>query len=131
MPGRIIERKIKAEGRSQTDLASKLNVSPQELNAIIKGRRGIPLELSLKIDKELSLTEGFLSRLQLMNAINEIKRKSERLENPPKVRRILFWDTDFDKIDWGGCRKYVLDRIEMYGTREEIDEIHEYYGLQH
>lgn len=45
-------------------------------------------------------------------------------------RRILFWDTDFDKIDWGKSRNFVIARVIERGNREEQEEIARFYGIR-
>lgn len=128
-PGRIIEKKLASMHISQSELATRVCVTPQELNSIIKGRRNIPTKLSLRIEKELSIEEGFLSHLQLLNSIEKIKKESLPQMAPPNIRRILFWDTDFDEINWGYSKKFVIKRVHQYGTLREIQTINEYYGI--
>lgn len=128
-PGKVIMRKLQSIHMTQVELASKIEIAPQELNAIIKGRRGLPIDLSLKIEKILSFEEGFLSKLQLLNTIETIKKKSEKEMVPPNIRKILFWDSDFNNINWQQSKKYVIHRVEQYGTADEINEIKKYYGL--
>jgi len=73
-PGKIILRRLETNKITQSELARRVGIASQELNAIIKGRRGLPLDISLRIETELSLAEGFLSQLQLLNAIERIKK---------------------------------------------------------
>lgn len=128
--GKIISRRLAALGMTQADLAGRTGYAPQALNAIIKCRRSLPLDLSLRIERELSLEEGLLARIQLQNVIEETKRRALPHMDPPHVRRIIFWDTDFDRIDWARCRDYVIERVRQYGSSEEITEIMQYYGTQ-
>lgn len=44
------------------------------------------------------------------------------------LRRSLFWDTDYDKIDWDYNAPYVVDRVLQMGTVEEFKEILNVYG---
>lgn len=128
-PGKLIAYQLVAKQMSQAELSRRICIAPQELNAILKGRRALPVELALRIEKELSFEEGFLSYLQLLNNIERIKRKSMPLREPPKIRRILFWDTDFDKINWEQSKDFVMKRVEQYGTISEIDTVRRYYGI--
>lgn len=128
-PGKLVARQLKEKRLSQAELALRIGVAPQELNAIIKGRRGLPIELSLRIEKELSFDEGFLSQLQLLNTLEKIKRESLQKMTPPNIRRILFWDTDFDAINWSYSKNFIIKRVEQYGTEAENQEIRRYYGL--
>lgn len=45
-----------------------------------------------------------------------------------KIRRTLFWDTDFDKIHWQRNKSAVIKRIFERGTDTEVQEIINFYG---
>jgi len=45
-----------------------------------------------------------------------------------KPRRILFWDTDFDKIDWQHQQNAIIQRVFERGNEEEKNEITRFYG---
>lgn len=47
----------------------------------------------------------------------------------PKVRPILFWDTDFYKIDWERQKSAVIKRIKERGNAEEKKEIANFYNI--
>lgn len=49
-------------------------------------------------------------------------------KNIPNLDRVLFWDTDIDKLDWQKAYKAVIARIVERGGRQEIDEINRFYG---
>ena len=53
----------------------------------------------------------------------------ESLSGVPDVRRILFWDTDFDSIDWAANKESVISRILDRGNDTEKAEIARYYGI--
>lgn len=55
---------------------------------------------------------------------------SESVSGIPRIRRILFWDTDFDRINWGRNRDFIISRILERGNMEEQAEIARFYGLQ-
>jgi hypothetical protein len=40
----------------------------------------------------------------------------------------LFWDTNFDKIDWIAKKTAVIKRVFERGNEEEIQEIIRFYG---
>lgn len=50
-------------------------------------------------------------------------------KQPPKLSRVLFWDTDYDKIDWDGKARYVIERVVAYGFMEDWRAIQKYYGM--
>lgn len=129
-PYKLILFKLKKDGLRQADLAQSVGCSLQELNAILRGKRGIPLPLSLKIEKCLGFEEGLLAAIQLYRQIDKLKsdQYAELFSDPPQVREILFWDTDFNKIDWYRHREFVIKRVRQYGNRQENDVIDRYYG---
>jgi hypothetical protein len=48
---------------------------------------------------------------------------------PPQLSRVLFWDTDYDKIDWDGKARYVIERVVTRGNWSDWLAIRAYYGL--
>ena len=69
--------------------------------------------------------------LQVYYDIEKRKQKQIRstLKGVPAIRRIIFWDTDFDSIDWAASKESVISRVLERGTEEEIAEIARYYGM--
>ena len=128
-PGKIIEWNLKKNHLSQRELAERIGEHYQTLNAVIKGRRSLTVETSLKLDSFLGFDEGFLYMLQGYYEVEQCKknRLSSLITGIPNIRRILFWDTDFDKIDWGKNRNFVIARR---GNREEQEEIARFYGIR-
>ena len=131
-PGKMIERRLKKLNLSQRALAREIGEHSQSINAVITGRRSLTTELSIKIDRALGYDEGFLLALQAYYNVAEYERKeiSATLIGIPKIRKMLFWDTDFDKIDWGRYRKAVIQRVLERGNDSEKEEIVRFYGIQ-
>ena len=130
-PGKLIERDLKKKGITQRVLAKDTGIFYQAINAIITGRRNITTEQALKIETVLGYEEGFLSILQSYYEIKQYKEKelTNLYTGSPNIRKILFWDTDFDKINWGKYKKAVIQRVLERGSKEEINEIKRFYGL--
>lgn len=130
-PGKFIERELNKKNLTQRALAEDTGIPFQTINAIISGRRNLTTEQALKIDKALGYEEGFLAILQTHYDI--IQYKDKELANiyseAPSIRKSLFWDADFDKINWGKYKKAVIKRVFERGTEEEIEEITRYYNL--
>ena len=129
-PGLILERELKKRNLKKGPFALSLEVYPQTLNEITKGRRMMTPEQSLKIDKALALEEGTMFLLQ---AFYEIERARLKLnsENHPDfgiIGKALFWDTDFDKIDWEKKYKAIIKRVFERGDDNEKKEIMRFYG---
>lgn len=129
-PGVILERELKKKNLKQAPFALSLQVYPQTLNAITKGKRGITPELSLKIDRALGLEEGTMHILQAYYEIQKIKFKNSQRPDLSILRKALFWDTDIDKIDWEQQYKSVIKRVFERGNLQEKEEIIKFYGKE-
>ncbi|CAN1518233.1 hypothetical protein MCETHM1_01005 [Flavobacteriaceae bacterium] len=44
------------------------------------------------------------------------------------MRKVTFWDTTFDRIDWKQNKVAVIKRIFSRGTEIEQEEITRFYG---
>lgn len=131
-PGKIIDRSLKKLDLSQRAFARNIGEHNQLINAVITGRRSLTTELSIKIERALGFEEGFLLALQAYYNVAEYKRKeaSSSVTGIPNIRKILFWDTDFDKIDWGRYRRAVVQRVLERGNEAEKEEIIRFYKIQ-
>jgi hypothetical protein len=47
-----------------------------------------------------------------------------------ELRKVLFWDTDINKIDRKKNAAYIVERVAVYGTLEEWRQLLEYYGTE-
>ena len=110
-PGIILERELKKRNLKKRPFALSLQEYPQTLNNITKGRRGLTAALSLKIDRALGLEEGTMLILQASI-----------------LRKVLFWDTDINKIDWHKQFKSIIQRVYERGNEDEKKEILRFYG---
>lgn len=130
-PGALIKHELIKMKMSQRQFAAKIGEHWQILNAVINQKRGISLTTALKIEREFGYDEGFLLIMQVFYDIEKDKQKDigKSLSGIPDVRRILFWDTDFDKIDWAASRESVITRILERGSDAEKAEIARYYGV--
>ncbi|MDO8316983.1 MAG: helix-turn-helix domain-containing protein, partial [Flavobacterium sp.] len=121
-PGKIVERELKKRNINQRQFALSIGEHPQTLGAIIKGNRRMNVALSLKIEEQLELEEGFLMTLQVFYDIKEAKNDSTYKPDLSKLRKVTFWDTSFDKIDWKQNKVAVIKRIFSRGTEIEQEE---------
>ena len=130
-PGALIKHELIKMKMSQRQFAAKIGEHWQILNAVINQKRGISLATALKIKREFGYDEGFLLIMQVYYDIEKDKQKDigKSLSGIPDVRRIHFWDTDFDKIDWAASRESVITRILERGSDAEKAEIARYYGV--
>ena len=47
-----------------------------------------------------------------------------------KLPNSLFWDTDYNKLDWNKNSSYVICRVLERGSINDWFEIKSYYGLE-
>jgi addiction module HigA family antidote len=127
-PGKMVERELKKRNINKRQFALLIGEYPQTLGAVIKGTRKMNVDLSLKIEKELEMEEGFLMTLQVFYDIKEAKKDNNYKPDLSKLRKGVFWDTTFDKIDWKLMKVSIVKRVFAYGNKIEQDEIIRFYG---
>ena len=130
-PGKFIERELKKKYLTQRALADETGIPFQTINAIIAGRRSLTTKQALKIDQILGYEEGFFAILQTHYDIKQYKEKdlASIYTEAPHIRKSLFWDTDFNKINWAKYKNAVIKRVFERGSKDEIEEITRYYNL--
>ncbi|MEW6468407.1 MAG: plasmid maintenance system antidote protein [Bacteroidota bacterium] len=129
-PGLLVERELKKKKIAKGRFAISLGEFPQTLATITKGKRRMNTALALKIEKALGMEEGFLMQLQVFYDIAQIKRKHSARPDLSKLRRILFWDTHIEKIDWEKQKRAVIKRVFERGNETEKNEITRFYGQE-
>lgn len=126
----VVERELKKRHLGKSRFAISIQEYPQTFSAITSGKRGMNTRLALKIEKALGMEEGYLMVLQAYYDIKKVKQKEDSNRHPDfsKLRRVLFWDTDMNKIDWQGQKRAVIKRVFERGNEEERTEIMAFYG---
>jgi addiction module HigA family antidote len=128
-PGLILQREIKRNNIKSSQLAIAINEHKQTISAIINQKRGINPELSIKLSDYFHTEEDYFMMLQ---AGYEVKRKLAenclKTPNLSNIRKVLFWDTTFDKIDWNKNKRAIIKRVLERGNDKEINEIISFYG---
>jgi plasmid maintenance system antidote protein VapI len=131
-PGIVIGRELKKRKIPGRRFALSIGEYPQTMNAIIHGRRGLNTALSLKIEKAMDLEEGSLMTLQIFHEIKQLKQQESINYKPDisKLRPVIFWDTDINKIDWEKQKRAVIERVFERGDETEREEITRFYGQE-
>ena len=128
-PGLILAHELEKREIKKRPFALSISVLPQTINDITKGRRRLTPAISLKIDRALSLEEGTMLLLQ---AYYDLKLEKEKSPGPTpdlkNLRRILFWDTDFNKIDWQKHATAIINRVFERGNDIEKKTLLAFYG---
>jgi plasmid maintenance system antidote protein VapI len=130
-PGFILDRELKERHLRKGPFAISLQEFPQTLVSITKGKRRMNTNLALKIEKALGIDEGYFMILQVYYDIEETKRRQNK-EHPDltKLRRILFWDTKMENIDWEKQKNAIIKRVFERGNEIEKKEIIRFYGRE-
>ena len=129
--GAVLDRIRAKEHLTQRELASRSEIPYQRINDFIANRRRISPENSLKLEKALGINHlCFFYQIQTNYEIFlATKRLSEQLTpDKSKYRKVLFWDTDFDTLDWQRNSEWIIQRVFEYGNRREILETIRFYG---
>jgi len=133
-PGAVLSRELKKRGLNSKQFALSLGEYPQTINAISKGRRGINPALSIKLGEKLGESPEYFMLLQTYYEVEkkkqEILLKNQAKPNMAILPKVLFWDTDIDKIDWQRHKNYVINRVFERGNEEQINEIISFYGKE-
>ena len=66
--------------------------------------------------------------LQIHNDIKIAKFDPNYKPDLSKIRKVTFWDTNINTIDWKLMKRSVIERIFSYGNEIEQAEIVEFYG---
>lgn len=128
-PGFILDRELKKRRLHKGPFAISLKEYPQTLVSITKGRRRMNTGLALKIEKALGMEEGYFMVLQVYHDIEKVK-EVQNMEHPDftKLRRVLFWDTKMEHINWEKQKRSVIKRVFERGNEIEKAEIIRLYG---
>lgn len=130
-PGIILDRELKQRKLRKGQFALAINEFPQTLGSITKGKRRMNIPLALKIEQALQIEEGYFMILQVFYDIEEEKRKRNTSQpNLSLLRKVLFWDTNIEKINWEKQKRSVIKRVFERGNEVEKKEITRFYGKE-
>lgn len=128
-PGLFLSRELRNRQLRSGAFAESIGVHPQTLSATLMDRRNMNIPLTLKIERSLfrrRTTNDFTGLLCI-----ELEKKKEAhhiILHLSIYRKIWFWDTDFDKLDWNTNKRYIINRIFERGNEKEILETIRFYG---
>ena len=129
--GAVLDRIRTKEHLTQRELASRSEIPYQRINDFIANRRRISPENSLKLEKALGVDyQCFFYQVQTNYEIFIATKRLSESSTPDKskYRTALFWDTDFDNLDWQRNSEWIIQRVFEYGNESEIKETISYYG---
>lgn len=128
-PGTLLRWELDNQNMKGSELADTIGEHKQTISAILNNRRDINPGLSIKLSKVFKTDEDYFMLLQASYDV-KVLAESEIKETPNinNIRKVLFWDTDFDKIDWNKNKRAVIKRVLERGNKTEIEEIISFYG---
>lgn len=47
-----------------------------------------------------------------------------------QLSKVIFWDVDYDRINWAEKARFVIGRVLMYGSVADWQAIKSFYGLE-
>lgn len=47
-----------------------------------------------------------------------------------QLSKVIFWDVDYDRINWAEKARFVIGRVVNYGTVADWQAIKSFYGLE-
>lgn len=130
-PGLILKRELNRRGLKNVELASALNEHAQTIGAIINGKRKINPQLSIKLGEYFNMPSDYFMQLQASHEVK--KHRSRGFRKTPDLnilRKILFWDTNIETIDWENYKDSVIHRVFERGNDQEKKEIIRFYGFK-
>lgn len=128
-PGDLLRRELKIEGLKASQLAISIGEHKQTISAILNKRRAVNPKLSIKLSRQFNVDEDYFMMLQSsydVKIASELEMK--RTPNLDKIRKVIFWDTTFDKIDWDKNKRAIIKRVLERGNDLEIREIISFYS---
>ena len=92
-PGLLIKDEIDCIGMTQKELAIKMDIAPNIVNELIKGKRNISAALSIKLESVLKIDAQYWMKLQAQFEIHTIKIRQRdeinKLSISNKIKRKL------------------------------------------
>lgn len=128
-PGAVLKRELLKRKLKSIELAKAINEYPQTINAITKERRGVNAKLSIKLANYFNIENEYFMLLQSAYEINQLLSSEHQDSLKGRIRTALFWDTDFDKINWQKHKRFVIKRILERGSPKEIKALISFYTL--
>jgi addiction module HigA family antidote len=130
-PGAILKRELKTQSINASLLAESINEHKQTLSAVLNRRRAINPKLSIKLSKYFNVDQDYFMMIQASYDVKEANASfKERKPDLSKFRKVIFWDTNFDEIDWDKNKQAIIKRILERGNAKEINELISFYGKE-
>lgn len=128
-PGLILERELSKRKIRKSQLAGELGISSGIITDITKQRRGINPALSIRLGRFFEISEEYFGLLQTYYVLRLEQKKQIKHINL-SLRSSLFWDVNFEDIDYKRNKSFVIIRVFERGNKKEIQKIIDFYGKE-
>ena len=131
-PGIILDRELKKRKLKKKILAQEIDEHPQTISTIIKMKRKINPKLSVKLGHFFDIDSDYFMLLQASFDTLKAEREINKRHTPnlKLIRKVLFWDTKFENIEWIKMKTSVIRRVLERGNQQEVEEIIRFYGKE-
>lgn len=129
--GAILRHILHRLGLSQKEFSCLSGISPQHINAYIKGTRRFSIKTSFKIEETLGIeATGFFYKCQCNYDVEQIKKSMRKSPDISKLRKATFWDVNLEEVNWQIGKRWAILRVLEYGCKDDFDEISRFYGRE-
>lgn len=130
-PYALIEWLLKRQGCTLEELSLQGGISMEELQAILNKEKEIDSYLSESLGRFFGADRDYFLKVQKQwNKELEYQKLPKPTPNLANIRPVVFWDGDFNKIDWIRYEKGIIQRIFERGNELEKQEIIAFYGRE-
>lgn len=129
-PGTLLRWELKNRNLQANQLAETIGEHKQTISAILNQRRDINPKLSIKLAKQFNTDKDYFMLLQASYDVKQAEAEMGIKPNTNNFRKVLFWDTNFEEIDWNSNKKAIIKRVLERGNDKEIKEIISFYGRE-
>ena len=123
----IIKKDLRKNGLTQRKLAQLLDMSYNLLNSSLNGHRLFKKDEAYRIESLFNYEKNFIIKLQEIRKTAEASCTKNTSLTVPTIRACVFWDVEMNKLDWQRHRRFIVERISIYGSQEEKDKVNDYY----
>ncbi|MDR9400526.1 MAG: HigA family addiction module antitoxin [Psychroflexus sp.] len=128
-PGDLLKYELSKRELKGSHLARAIGEHKQTISAIINKRRSITPVLSIKLASYFQVSDDYFMILQSVYDVKQLKtRFKSRKPDLGKFRKVLFWDTSMDKLDWVKQKHAIIKRVLEKGNDRELNELISFYG---
>lgn len=122
-PGEILLDELEARDIKQRDFAMQVDISPTQLNEIIKGKRNITPELAVLFEAALKIPASYWMQLQSNYEIDKVKLRKSARDKTALVER---WNILKDYVP---IQFFKKQRVIEGEIRRDESKIKEIYGV--